>query len=83
MIWHMEVCPPVWTPKQAMQFYFLCRLIEDTNSEEFSVADMTELEDELDAALVQTRSRKVIICCYLFIDFTRPMVMCVRFESSF
>ncbi|KAI3497612.1 hypothetical protein L1887_33037 [Cichorium endivia] len=36
------------------------RLVEETNTEELSVsvADMTQLEEELNAALVQTRSRK-------------------------
>ncbi|KAL4586655.1 hypothetical protein LXL04_011297 [Taraxacum kok-saghyz] len=34
------------------------RLVEGNNSEELSVTDMTQLEEELDAALMQTRSRK-------------------------
>ncbi|PWA55641.1 FLC [Artemisia annua] len=33
-------------------------LVEENNIEELSVTDMTELEQELDAALVQTRMRK-------------------------
>ena len=40
--------------------------MEENNSEELSVSDMTELELELDAALVQTRLRKVIVRRYLF-----------------
>ncbi|PWA92861.1 K-box region and MADS-box transcription factor family protein [Artemisia annua] len=40
------------------------RLVEENNSEELSVTDMTELELELDAALVQTRLRKVIVRRY-------------------
>ncbi|KAL4586660.1 hypothetical protein LXL04_011302 [Taraxacum kok-saghyz] len=34
------------------------RLVEENNSEELSVTDMTQLEEELDAALTLTRSRK-------------------------
>lgn len=49
-----------WNPN------FFHRLVEENNSEELSVTDMTELELELDAALVQTRLRKVIVRRYLF-----------------
>ncbi|XP_071709348.1 truncated transcription factor CAULIFLOWER D-like [Rutidosis leptorrhynchoides] len=37
------------------------RLVEENNSDELSVTDMTQLETELDAALVQTQLRKVIV----------------------
>ncbi|KAD3641825.1 hypothetical protein E3N88_31049 [Mikania micrantha] len=37
------------------------QLAEENNPDELSVNDMTQLEQELDAALVQTRLRKVII----------------------
>ncbi|GJX55943.1 hypothetical protein Tco_0285840, partial [Tanacetum coccineum] len=45
-----------WSCKELLQK--VDRLVEENNSEELSVTDMTELEQELDAALVQTRLRK-------------------------
>ncbi|KAI3522141.1 hypothetical protein L1887_11621 [Cichorium endivia] len=36
------------------------RLDEENNNEELSMADMTQIEEELDVALTQTRSIKVI-----------------------
>ena len=47
----------------------------ENNSEELSVTDMTELELELDAALVQTRLRKVIVRRYLFNSVSQAVIV--------
>ena len=47
----------------------LHRLVEENNNnKDLPVVEMTQLEEELDAALMHIRSRKVVlfICCYLF-----------------
>ncbi|KAI3713772.1 hypothetical protein L1987_72358 [Smallanthus sonchifolius] len=57
-----DLCKRFATCKELLQT--VDRVAEENNHEELSVNDMTQLEQELDAALVQTRLRKVII----FID---------------
>ncbi|KAL4586661.1 hypothetical protein LXL04_011303 [Taraxacum kok-saghyz] len=47
---------PIGTCKELL--HTVDRLVEENNSEELSVTDMTQLEEELDAALMLTRSRK-------------------------
>nr|GEV30511.1 K-box region and MADS-box transcription factor family protein [Tanacetum cinerariifolium] len=52
----LSQCAKFRTCKELLQT--VDRLVKENNSEELSVTDMTELEQELDAALVQTRLRK-------------------------
>nr|QPF20772.1 MADS-box family protein [Chrysanthemum x morifolium] len=52
----LSQCTKFRTCKELLQA--VDRLVEENNSEGLSVTDMTELELELDAALVQTRLRK-------------------------
>ncbi|KAD3641765.1 hypothetical protein E3N88_30989 [Mikania micrantha] len=54
-----DSCHQFRTCKQLLQT--ADRLAEENNPDELSVNDMTQLEQELDAALVQTRWRKVVI----------------------
>ncbi|KAI3812543.1 hypothetical protein L1987_17253 [Smallanthus sonchifolius] len=54
-----DLCKRFRTCKELLQT--VDRFAEENNHEELSVNDMTQLEHELDAALVQTRLRKVII----------------------
>lgn len=49
-------CTKSRTYKELIQM--VDRLDEENNSEELSMADMTQIEEELDAALMQTRSIK-------------------------
>ncbi|KAI3812544.1 hypothetical protein L1987_17254 [Smallanthus sonchifolius] len=53
----MEECKRFSTCKELLQT--VDRIAEEKNTEELSVNDMTELEQELDAALMQTRLRKM------------------------
>lgn len=56
----------------------LHRLVEENNSnnEELSVVEMTQLEEELDTALMQTRSRKVILFHLLLLVQKIPIYFC-------
>ncbi|KAI3812542.1 hypothetical protein L1987_17252 [Smallanthus sonchifolius] len=54
----VQLCSQFLTCKELLQT--VDRLVEENNAEELSVIDMTQLEQELDAALVQTRLRKVV-----------------------
>nr|GEV30512.1 K-box region and MADS-box transcription factor family protein [Tanacetum cinerariifolium] len=55
----LSECTKFRTCKELLQT--VDRLVKENNSEELSVTDMTELEQELDAALVQTRLRKYLM----------------------
>ncbi|PWA76612.1 K-box region and MADS-box transcription factor family protein [Artemisia annua] len=52
----LSQCTKFRTCKELLQM--VDGLVEENNSEELSVTDMMDLEQELDAALVQTRLRK-------------------------
>ncbi|GJW12967.1 K-box region and MADS-box transcription factor family protein [Tanacetum coccineum] len=69
----LSQCTKFRTCKELLQK--VDRLVEENNSEELSVTDMTELEQELDAALVQTRLRK---CTDIFLD----LEMIVKLKSA-
>ncbi|PWA67518.1 Transcription factor, MADS-box [Artemisia annua] len=66
----LSQCTKFRTCRELLQM--VDRLVEENNSEELSVTDMTELELELDAALVQTRLRKL----YQIIGYSGTQMAC-------
>ncbi|KAK2969327.1 hypothetical protein RJ640_030868 [Escallonia rubra] len=59
-----------------------CRYLDGPNAEEVSVTDLIQLEEQLDAALTQTRSRKRQLMMENILTFHEKVFNCLLIETS-